>query len=58
MGGDNMFYDDEGNVDEPCLSCKYCICEDIWLSLTCTTNKCPYKEMEGIHNGEQRNTDQ
>lgn len=53
-----MFYDDEGNVDEPCLSCKYCICEDIWFSLMCTTNKCPYKEMEEIHNGEQRNTDQ
>lgn len=38
-----MFYDQDGDVCEPCLSCPEAYAEDIWYSLICKAKKCPYE---------------
>ncbi|MBQ1545960.1 MAG: hypothetical protein IIZ59_00315 [Clostridia bacterium] len=37
-----MFYDQDGNVCEPCLSCPNCYVEDIWYDFMCKAKKCEY----------------
>lgn len=39
-----MFLDDEGLIDEPCLSCENSYIEDIWWEWCCDEKICPYRE--------------
>lgn len=38
-----MSFDDEGLLEEPCLSCDKCYVEDIWHEFCCDEKECPYK---------------
>lgn len=38
-----MQFDEEGFLNEPCLSCDKAYVEDIWLEWCCDEKKCPYK---------------
>lgn len=38
-----MFLDEEGLIDEPCLSCENSYIEDIWWEWCCDEKECPYK---------------
>jgi len=41
-------FDEEGFLDEPCLSCDNAYLEDIWNEWCCDEKTCPYKaETEG-----------
>lgn len=39
-----MNYDEEGLLDEPCLSCDKARVEDIWWEWYCDEKECPYKK--------------
>ena len=41
-----MSFDDEGILDEPCLSCDKAYVEDIWCEWCCDEKECPYKGKE------------
>ena len=34
--------DEDGLIDEPCLSCKNLYFEDIWYDPMCDVDNCPY----------------
>lgn len=34
--------DNEGHIEEPCLSCDKAYVEDIWFEWCCDEKKCPY----------------
>ncbi len=36
-------HDEEGLLEEPCLSCDKPYLEDIWLDWCCDEKVCPYK---------------
>lgn len=38
-----MIFDEEGLLDEPCLSCDKPYVEDIWNEWCCDEKECPYK---------------
>ena len=38
-----MFFDEEGILEEPCLSCDKAYVEDIWYEWGCDEKECPYK---------------
>ena len=38
-----MQFDEEGFLNEPCLSCDKAYLEDIWYEWCCDEKKCPYK---------------
>ena len=44
-----MFYDDDGDLCEPCLSCPEAYIEDIWYSFMCKAKKCKYAERSDIN---------
>lgn len=37
-----MHFDEEGILEEPCLSCDKCYVEDIWHEWCCDEKKCLY----------------
>ena len=39
-----MSYDEEGLLDEPCLSCDKARVEDIWWEWYCDEKVCPYRK--------------
>lgn len=39
-----MNYDEEGLIDEPCLSCDKAHVEDIWWEWYCDEKECSYKK--------------
>ena len=41
-----MFYDQDGDVCEPCLSCPNIYVEDIWYSFMCKAKECIYEKNE------------
>jgi len=41
-----MNFDEEGLLDEPCLSCEKPYKEDIWWEWCCDEKECPYKKEE------------
>ena len=38
-----MFFDEDGDLDEPCLSCDKAGVEDIWYEWYCDEKICPYR---------------
>ena len=38
-----MFFDEEGILEEPCLSCDKAYVEDIWHEWCCDEKECLYK---------------
>ena len=38
-----MIFDEEGFLEEPCLSCDKSYIEDIWHEWCCDEKECPYK---------------
>lgn len=38
-----MNFDEEGLLEEPCLSCNEAYVEDIWNEWCCDEKECPYK---------------
>lgn len=42
-----MNFDEDYDLDEPCLSCKEAYIEDIWNEWCCDKKECPYKSKEG-----------
>lgn len=44
----SMNFDEDGLLDEPCLSCDEAYVEGIWYGWCCDEKECPYKtEREG-----------
>lgn len=41
-----MNIDEEGLLDEPCLSCENGYIEDIWFEWCCDEKECPYEPQE------------
>lgn len=39
-----MIFDEEGLLEEPCLSCDKAYIEDIWHEWCCDEKECLYKE--------------
>ena len=39
----SMYFDEEGLLEEPCLSCDKSHVEDIWNEWCCDEKECPYK---------------
>lgn len=37
-----MIFDEDGLLEEPCLSCEHSYVEDIWYSWQCDEKECPY----------------
>ena len=35
-------YDEDGLLEEPCLSCDKSYVEDIWYEVCCDEKECPY----------------
>lgn len=42
-----MNFDEDYDLDEPCLSCKEAYIEDIWNEWCCDKKECQYKSKEG-----------
>lgn len=40
----HMFFDEDGDLDEPCLSCDKACVENIWYEYYCDEKICPYRE--------------
>lgn len=38
-----MAFDEEGCLEEPCLSCDKAYTEDIWYEWCCDEKECPHK---------------
>lgn len=38
-----IIFDEEGLLEEPCLSCDKAYIEDIWNEWHCDEKECPYK---------------
>jgi len=51
-----MQYDDEWDLDEPCLSCSKAYVEDIWYEWCCDEKECPYKEENAESEVKDENT--
>lgn len=44
----SMNFDEDGLLEEPCLSCDKAYVEDIWYQWCCDEKECPYEtESEG-----------
>ena len=41
-----MNFNEDGELEEPCLTCKYAYIEDIWYEWCCDEKECSY-ESEG-----------
>ena len=39
-----ILYDEDGLVEEPCLSCEKSYVEDIWYEMCCDKKKCVHEE--------------
>lgn len=39
----SMNFDEEGLLDEPCLSCDNSYLEDLWDEWCCDEKECPYQ---------------
>lgn len=47
-----MYYDEEGDVSEPCLSCDKAYIEDIWYEWCCDEKVCVKQPDKGVEDGE------
>lgn len=43
-----MKFDEDGFLEEPCLSCDKSYVEDIWYELCCDEKECIYKDEKEI----------
>ncbi len=49
-----MRFDEDGLLEEPCLSCDKAYVEDIWYEWCCDEKECPYTAEGG--DGDEDNT--
>lgn len=47
-----MNFDEEGLLEEPCLSCDKAYVEDIWYNWCCDEKKCSYTEESEVEKNE------
>ena len=46
-----LVFDEEGLLDEPCLSCDNKYLEDIWNEWCCDKKECPYEAESEVEDG-------
>ena len=46
-----MTFDEEGFLEEPCLSCDKSYIEDLWYEWCCDEKECPHKAESEVKDG-------